>query len=324
MGAKSSGGRLRAEVAHTHRIGADENGLGARLGPLVVTAALARVTEPGHRLISRKPPKRLRSDLGDSKELVSHADFTLGEAWARAIVGKSASTPEELFGRLTLESVPTLQEPCPNHVRKQCWSIENEQFVSDPSTVERLERHLAHWAARGIEVIDIRSSVVCVKRLNTARAIGHTRFTSDLHAMERLVLALRERAGSDVFAVCGKVGGMGDYSRFFGPLSMRLHTVLECGRARSGYYFPGLGEVHFVRDVDSKDQLVMLASMVGKYVRELLMSRVSAFYENGGDDRDAPSGYHDPVTAAFVRATALARKKKKVPDDCFERARDEI
>jgi ribonuclease HII len=311
-------------VAHTHRIGADENGLGARLGPLVVTATLARVTEEGHRLLSRKPPKRLRKDLGDSKDLVSHTDFALGEAWARAIVGDVAKTPDELFARLSLESVPWLQEPCPDHVRGQCWSIEKAGFLSEPSAVERLAGHLAHWRARGVEIIGVRSSVVCVKRLNAARAVGHTRFTSDLHAMERLVIALREHAGSDVFAVCGKVGGMGDYSRFFGPLSMKLHSVLECGRARSGYHFPGLGEVHFVRDVDSKDQLVMLASMVGKYVRELLMSRVSAFYENGGHDRDAPSGYHDPVTAKFVRATALARRKKKVPDDCFERVRDEV
>lgn len=274
-------------------------------------------------MLARRPPKRLRSDLGDSKELVSHGDFALGEAWARALVG-SADTPDELFARLTLEGMPTLQEPCPDHVRHQCWSIDKATFISDEGTVRRLQKHLAHWAECGIEILEVRSSVLCVKRLNAARANGHTRFTSDLHAMERLVLALRERAGCDVVAVCGKVGGMGDYSRFFGPLSMRLHTVLESGRARSGYYFPGLGELHFVRDVDSRDQLVMLASMVGKYVRELLMSRVATFYTSGSDEQEAPSGYHDPVTARFVRATALARRKRQVPDDCFERARDEI
>lgn len=311
-------------MSHTHRIGADENGLGARLGPLIVTAVLARVTDQGHRLLARRPPKRLRSDLGDSKDLVTHSDFALGEAWARALVGKEARTPEDLIGRLALESVPALQEPCPSHVKGQCWSVHDETFAAEAATVERLERHLAHWVTRGIEIVDVRSSVVCVKRLNDARAVGHSRFTSDLHAMERLVLALRERAGSDVLAVCGKVGGMGDYSRFFGPLSMRLHTVLESGRARSGYYFPGLGEVHFVRDVDSKDQLVMLASLVGKYVRELLMSRVSAFYMKEDDERAWPSGYHDPVTEQFVRATALARRKKQVPDDCFERSREEL
>ena len=310
-------------MAHAHRIGADENGLGARLGPLVVTAALARVTDRGHRLLERKAPKRLRDDLGDSKELVSHKDFALGEAWARALTGDAAKSPAELFERLTFEGVSALQEPCPGHVREQCWSIANEAFIADDRTVERLKKHLYHWSERGVEVLEIRSSVLCVKRLNEARGIGHNRFVSDLHAMERLVLALRERAGSDVFAVCGKVGGMGDYSRFFGPLSMRLHSVLASGRARSGYYFPGLGEVHFVRDVDSHDQLVMLASMVGKYVRELLMSRVSSFYTSG-TDAVKPSGYHDPVTSKFVLSTALNRRKKKIPDQCFERARDEL
>lgn len=310
-------------MAHTHRIGADENGLGARLGPLIVTAVLARVTEDGHRLLARRPPKRLRSDLGDSKELVKHSDFALGEAWARALVGNAPATPHALFERLALETVPVLQEPCPEHVRQQCWAVDNEAFVSNDDTVSRLEGHLSRWTERGVEIVDVRSSVVCVKRLNQARAVGHSRFTSDLHAMERLVLALRERAASDVLAVCGKVGGMGDYSRFFGPLSMRLHTVLESGRARSGYYFPGLGEMHFVRDVDSRDQLVMLASMVGKYVRELLMSRVSSFYLKD-DESDKPSGYHDPITEQFVQATALTRRKRRVPDDCFERARDEL
>src|SRR4051812_13105688 len=81
-----SGGSLRRDVTPpTFRIGADENGLGARLGPLVVTAVLARVTEQGQRVLSRRPPKRLQADLGDSKLLVSHGDVALGEAWSRAL-----------------------------------------------------------------------------------------------------------------------------------------------------------------------------------------------------------------------------------------------
>jgi len=35
----------------------------------------------------------------------------------------------------------------------------------------------------------------------------------------------------DVEAVCGKVGGIAEYSKFFGPLSGRLHAILEEGRA---------------------------------------------------------------------------------------------
>ena len=41
------------------RIGADENGLGPRLGPMIVTAVLARVTPEGERLVS-KPARGAR------------------------------------------------------------------------------------------------------------------------------------------------------------------------------------------------------------------------------------------------------------------------
>src|SRR5262245_59725833 len=68
-----------------YRIGVDENGLGPRLGPMVVTALLARVTDDGFRIASRKPRGALARRLGDSKELVAHGDVALGEAWARAL-----------------------------------------------------------------------------------------------------------------------------------------------------------------------------------------------------------------------------------------------
>src|SRR5690606_2557430 len=107
------------------------------------------------------------------------------------------------------------------------------------------------------------------------RRAGVHRFAADLHAMERLLLTLRERRDEDLLAICGKVGGIGQYERFFGPLAGRLRTVLAEGRDESRYHFPGLGELRFLRDADARDPLVMLASLVGKYVRELLMNRIS-------------------------------------------------
>ncbi len=305
----------------TFRIGADENGLGARLGPLVVTAVLARVTEAGNATLSRRLPKKIRADLGDSKALVSHGNVALGEAWARALAGQTASGPASLFDALSLEGNSALRRPCPSHVEHQCWSPGSESFVAGEDVVDRVGGHVRWLASRGVEITGVRSSVLCTKILNEARGDGKNRFVSDLHAMERLVIALHEQAGADVLAVCGKVGGMNDYSRFFGPLSMRLHAVLAQGKKSSAYRFPGLGEVRFVRDADAKDPLVMLASLVGKYVRELLMERISAFYAHGSEPR-APSGYHDPATARFVDATALVRKKRRIPDSCFERERD--
>jgi ribonuclease HII len=83
-----------------------------------------------------------------------------------------------------------------------------------------------------------------------------------------------------------------------------------------------VGELYFVRDADAHDVLVMLASLVGKWVRELLMARIARYYEPDAVPEEWPSGYHDPQSARFVAASALARKQREIPATCFERARD--
>jgi ribonuclease HII len=306
----------------TFHIGVDENGLGSRLGPLIVTAVLAEADESGERFLSRKLPKRMREDLDDSKRLMSHTDVGIGEAWARALIGDQARSPAELFERLSLEGSSKLREPCPKAAHAQCWTSQRETFGATIDQCARATEHLATFTKRGVRIVEVRTSVVCTQQLNVNRDRGINRFVSDLHAMERLVLKLRDSAGAPVHAVCGKVGGIGEYAKFFGPLAGWLHATIEEGQAESAYQFPNLGRLRFVRDADAHAPLVMLASLVGKYVRELFMSRIAAHYPAPVAGTPRPSGYHDPVTAAFVERTLLVRQKRRMPDRCFERERD--
>lgn len=312
-------------AASTFHIGADENGLGSRLGPMIVTAVLAEVSPEGERFLARKLPKRMREDLDDSKRLMSHVDVGIGEAWARALTANRALTPAELFELVSLEGSHKLREPCPKHVGAQCWNSEAETFSATPEQLARALKHVAAFAERGVRLVTVQSSVVCTQQLNANRQRGINRFVSDLHAMERLILALQGRAKAPIHAVCGKVGGIGEYGKFFGPLGGWLHATIVEGQAESAYQFPTLGRIRFVRDADASAPLVMLASLVGKYVRELFMTRIARHYP-GHDDPELPrpSGYHDPVTAAFVERTALVRKQRKLPDRCFERDRDPL
>lgn len=289
------------------------------MGPLVVTAVLARVTSDGSRFLSRKLPKRLRADLDDSKRLVAHGDVALGEAWARAIAGEPVTTPEALLDRILLEGRDELSRPCPENTRAQCWGTKGEEFSADAELCARIAGHLSTLRGRGVTILGVRSAVVCTKRLNELREHGINRFVADLHAMERLVLELRTHAGVNVHATCGKVGGMGEYGKFFGPLSGHLHAVIEEGSKKSSYYVPNVGELSFVRDADARDPLVMLASLVGKYLRELLMGRIARFYPSLEGEL-GPSGYHDPVSHAFVERTALVRRERQIPMTCFERS----
>jgi ribonuclease HII len=310
------------------RIGADENGLGPRLGPMIVTAVLAEVTPEGHAAATRKPRGKMGERLGDSKALVAHGDIALGEAWTRALVergcgrpdaGRAPRTVDELVHAVSADGREVLRAPCRGEAERQCWSAGDDALAAEAALVHTLNSDLDKLAEKGIRVASVRSKIVCTRRLNDAVREGRSRFAVDLHAMEELVLAFRELAGAEVYAICGKVGGLGSYSDAFGPLNGRLHSIVEERRAASRYYFPGVGEIGFVMDADDGDVLVSLASLVGKYVREALMGKIVAYYRDGGLPVPAASGYHDPVTATFVDATALHRKQRGIEDDCFER-----
>lgn len=310
------------------RVGIDENGLGPRLGPLVVTAVWAEIEGPGHERAQRRPRGNLRFRLGDSKKLTRFGDVALGEAWARAIAGRSGRTnpevPESLIRDLSLDTAEMLRAPCPEKHAEQCWSTAEEKFAADPALVTQVERDLARLDEQGIRVLRAACVVVCARRLNDAAARGLSRFDLDLHAMERLALFSRSQVGCDVVATCGKVGGFDRYPPAFGPMSGWLHATSVEGRARSEYAVPGLGRIAFVRDADASHLLVCMASLVGKWVREVLMARVVRYHRAVDPDLAEVSGYHDPVTARFIAASRLSRKKRGLPDDCFERrARDE-
>jgi ribonuclease HII len=305
------------------RIGIDENGLGPRLGPLVVTAVVADTAGDGTARAEGRPRGAMRQRLGDSKRLVAFGDTALGEAWARAIArrmgGGDADTPDALVRALSLDSPEKLRSPCPGDHADQCWSASGEQFVAEAKLVAKVEGDLARLEQQGVTVRRAACVITCTRRLNDGLLEGKTRFHQDLHAMERLTLDARDRAPRDVYAMCGKVGGFDRYSPAFGPIGGRLHAIAQEGRARSEYVFPGLGRIAFVRDADDKHLLVCMASLVGKWIRDLLMARIVRYHRRHDADLPDVSGYHDPVTSRFVAATRLTRKKHELPDDCFER-----
>lgn len=316
----------RMNARRNFRIGVDENGLGPRLGPMLVTAVMARVTEDGAAVVERKPRGGLAKRLGDSKEMVAYGDIALAEGWARALARRGAGragllngTVDELVHAIAFEDRAKLRAPCPDHVAEQCWNTNEEKFVATDELVETIGTDLDKLATKGVTIVAVRSSIVCTKRLNEGLDAGKSRFTMDLHAMEELIISLQKMAGEEVEAICGKVGGFGKYSGAFGPLGGRMHAILQETRPKSVYRFPGLGDIAFVQDGDASDLLVSLASMVGKWMREVLMERIVRHYQGLVPGLAGASGYHDPVTGKFVEATRLVRKEKRIVEDCFER-----
>jgi hypothetical protein len=144
--------------------------------------------------------------------------------------------------------------------------------------------------------------------------------------MEQLFLQATRSLPGPVSAISGKVGGY----TFYGPhlRALKGAVALEESPRRSSYRIGEAGEIAFVQDADARYPLVSLASLVGKWVRDQFMHRVSHFHNaHDGDvhDSDMPnsepsvSGYHDPRTQAFVARSARQRSLQMFPIDCFER-----
>lgn len=297
--------------------------MGPRLGPLVVTSVLAEVDDGGAKLVTSRPRGAVGKRIGDSKKLVAFDDSTLGEAWARAIAaraGLAPRTPAELLKALALDPEEILQAPCPTHHVSLCWNTAGETFGSDDAGVAACAKDLDRLASKGVFVRRARVAIVCTRRLNEAVERGFSRFDLDLHAMERLTLAARDDADTEVHALCGKVGGFDFYAPRFGPLAGRLHTVVVEGRARSEYHVPGVGHLAFVRDGDDTHLIIGLASLVGKWARDLLMRRVVSYHRRHDAALPDASGYHDPVTTRFIKASTLIRDRERIDPRCFERA----
>ena len=118
----------RCRLAGPHYVGIDENGMGPRLGPLVVTSVLATVDGTrGAKVATSKPRGAIAKRIGDSKKLVAFDDSALGEAWARAIAARGAGVvAREDAGRAARGGLDRrrpidLRAPCPSHHVDLCW-----------------------------------------------------------------------------------------------------------------------------------------------------------------------------------------------------------
>jgi ribonuclease HII len=300
-------------------VGVDENGLGPRLGPLVATAC---VLETARRDASAT---RLGAELGiaDSKVSSGFGSMAHAEGLALALaereLGRAPEHADEVLGVLSLDALDTLRAPCPTSTQPQCWSRHAVPAFGGGAA----EGHAildALGDARGrTQVVRVRSAILCASTYNAAVARRGSKLDVDLELFERLLLDARAATGRELRAVCGMVGGIRRYAPRFALLDATRTTVVEEGRSRAAYHVEDLGEISFEVDADARSLPVALASMVGKYVRELAMARQNAFYRARDPELPEVSGYHDAVTGRFVEASRLLRARLAIADGCFER-----
>ncbi|HJK90884.1 MAG TPA: hypothetical protein RMH85_08200 [Polyangiaceae bacterium LLY-WYZ-15_(1-7)] len=299
-------------------VGVDENGLGPRLGPLVATAAAIEVKR-----YDREALEALGAELriGDSKQTSGFGRMRHAEGLALALAERaSGAVPrhaDELLAALSIDGLLALRAPCPDGITaRQCWQ-EPLPLPAFGGDVEEGRALLAALEKGGVKVRRLRTALACAGRINEALAAGRSKLQVDLELFERLLLDVRAAARGDVEAICGMVGGVRKYGRYFRHFEGA--EARESPKGVCAYAVPAVGAVRFEVKADDRHLPVGLASMVGKVVRELGMARLVGFYRGQDPELPVASGYHDPVTKRFVAGSETLRRSLPIADACFER-----
>ena len=300
-------------------VGIDENGLGPRLGPLIATSVMLDVAD-----YARERLRRIGARVGiaDSKATSGFGQMAQAEGLALALIeqlhGCVPSSVDQLLSLVSLEGLPALRAPCPRASYAQCWShdVALPAFGGD---IAHGHKQLARLAKHGVRAIAARSIVACARVVNSERQRLGSRTSIDLSLFERLVLAARALAEQDLSIVLGMVGGIRDYERYFEHFSGRDVSLVGRARGSATYTICGIGRLSFEVDADDRHLPVALASMLGKYVRELSMERQNRFYAQHQRELPRASGYYDAVTTRFIHESRPLRKRLEIAAECFER-----
>ncbi|MEM7137820.1 MAG: hypothetical protein AAF500_14645 [Myxococcota bacterium] len=301
-------------------MGVDENGLGPRLGPLVATSL---VLETPHYRRAALCARGLALGLTDSKDAGGFGRMAFTESVALALLGRTGSVPstaDHLLERLWPAAGSSLRARCPNdRTAAQCWGIDTAlpAFGGDRAEGDALLDRLSGRSR--LRLVEVRSRLACAGMLNQKRAAGRNKLDVDLAMFEDLIEAAHVDLGQPMTVICGMIGGIRDYASRFSRFDSPRVATLPARRGQRRYRVRGLGEVRFEVDADARHLPVSLASIVGKYVREVSMLRIGEFYRQALPDLRLASGYHDPVTSRFIEQTKTSRRRLGISVDCFRR-----
>ncbi len=287
--------------------GIDENGYGPLLGPLVVTRVdLAVEGDPWYHLDLHRMASQ--TAFRDSKEIFRRtlASYRTGEYLALGLLqalGVPVQGLHSLVQHLTGRPWTLLFHPCPALA----------QFYPDlplPAWLDHAPTPQSH-PAPGCRLVGLRVDILTAPLLN--QQVDH-------HGSKALVdfvafLGLLRKGTAPELALLGKIGGTRRYSNWFQRLQETVEVLQET-RYHATYRWQGL-RLHFLQNADARWLPVAMASVVGKYLRELFLLSLSRAL---GFSTPLPyaSGYAHDARSHEV-ASLLAQMG--LPESCFRRKR---
>jgi ribonuclease HII len=322
----------RGWVSMAWIVGIDEAGYGPNLGPLVMSAVACRLPED---LVAVNHWQRLRRAVrkgcepADDRLLVDDSKVVYSTArglaeletalFATLLAGWQSSTIGQCLEQLCPESLYPL--------RAERWYLGNRTLpVTNPPS------HLELAAKRFRSACDdqpmrwgpVRSVVLCPPRFNQILERWGSKGAVLGQALADLLLSLSHVHDSDdaVYFFVDKHGGRNTYTALLQQaLAPGVIVVHEEGPGRSVYGVLGVGrDMRFTIEprADAAHFCVALASMVSKYLREILMLDFNAFWQTHVPGVKPTAGYPGDA-ARFYREIAPAAARLRIPETALWR-----
>lgn len=286
-------------------VGIDEAGFGPILGPLVVSSSTFALP---HDLLTSDLWQVLRKSLSDKRKRLAGRLLVTDskKAYSRALgikhlertvltilkcLGKEPATLGELLELLA----PRFLE----QLRDYPWY---EGAGTGALSADLADREIASaaltrdLASNGMELLGLRSCPLEVAYYNKMVAAVKNKADVLFTATSSLIKdAFDNSGGDDLQVIVDRQGGRVRYrnnlQRMFADTEL---TILRESPTTSSYELQGRGKrmrVHFVVGADGRFLPVSLASMVSKYIRELLMGNINRYFAGFDAGLKPTAGY---------------------------------
>jgi ribonuclease HII len=296
-------------------VGLDEAGYGPNLGPFVMSAVCCRVPDEFAdgclwKLLRKAVRRSDDEDDGrlviDDSKLVYSSTGGLAALEAGVLAAlpglASAAHLEEGLGRLCPSALAPL--------RAEAWFTGTTRLPveADRAVCEKAADSLGTAATEcGLTWGMVRSEVVCAGPFNDLLDATDSKGNVLGHCLAELVRAIHEAQPDQeaTFYFVDKHGGRNYYAALVqNALPQGMVSVVKESATESTYRVHGLGHdvrLTFLPRADTAHLCVALASMVSKYLRELLMGEFNAFWAKHVVNLKPTAGYPGDA-ARFYRA----------------------
>lgn len=286
-------------------VGIDEAGFGPILGPLVVSSSTFSLP---HHLLTSDLWQTLGKSLSDKRKglagrlLVTDSKKAYSKSLGIKHLERTVLTVLKCLGKepATLgELIELLCPDCLERLRDYPWHAgSGNRLLSADGTDRQIASAVlaGDLAANGMELLQLKSC--CLDATYYNNMVTAVKNKADVLFTATSILiknAYDNFAGDDLQIIVDRQGGRTHYrknlQRMFSDLELR---ILRESPTTSSYELQHTSKrmrVHFVVGADGRFLPVSLASMVSKYLRELLIGNINRYFGGFGTDLRPTAGY---------------------------------